>query len=51
MVCTDDRELYMMLHMTRAHGWDRNLDTEYQEEIRGKYNLDPFYSRYTFYTL
>lgn len=51
MVCTDDRELYIMLNMVRAHWWDRNLDIEIQKEIRNKYNLDSFYSKYTFYTL
>lgn len=51
MVCTDDKDLYIMLHMVRAHGWDRNLDPDLQQEVREKYELDPFYSRYTFYTL
>lgn len=51
MVCTDDKDLYVMLHMVRAHGWDRNLDADLQQEIRNKYNLDNFYSKYTFYTL
>lgn len=51
MICTDDRDLYIMLHMVRAHWRDRNLDIDLQEEIRNKYNLDQFYSKYTFYTL
>lgn len=52
LICTDDKELYSMLKMVRAHWRDRNLPQELQEEIRDKYDMqDPFYSRYTFYTL
>lgn len=52
MVCTDDEELYIMLNMVRAHGWDRNLPSEIQEKIRKKYTIDKsFYAKYTFYTL
>jgi len=51
MVCTDDRDLYIMLTMVRAHGRDRNLDPEIQQEIRDKSHVDWFYANYTFYTL
>lgn len=52
MVCTDDTELYTMLIMVRAHGWDRNLPTDLQNEMRKSHNIDTsFYSKYTFYTL
>ncbi len=51
MICTDDEELYIMLHMVRAHWWDRNLNLELQSKVREKYELDPFYAKYTFYTL
>lgn len=52
MVCTDNRDLYIMLNMVRAHGWDRNLSPDIQSELREKYNIDKaFYSKYTFYTL
>lgn len=51
MICTDDKELYIMLCMVRAHGWDRNLAPELQSEVRSKYKTaDSFYSQYTFYT-
>lgn len=51
-ICTDDEELANMLSLVRAHGWDRNLATQYQEEIRTKHNVNSsFYSRYTFYDL
>jgi CDP-6-deoxy-D-xylo-4-hexulose-3-dehydrase len=51
MVCTDDVDLYEQLIMTRAHGWDRNLNKNAQEKIRKKYHVDDFYSKYTFYDL
>lgn len=51
MVCTDDRDLYINLIMTRAHGWDRNLPADIQEEIRTKYGVGGFYAKYAFYTL
>lgn len=51
MICTDDKELYVMLGMVRAHGWDRNLSPELQKEIRTQHNTEnSFYSQYTFYT-
>ena len=51
MVCTDDVEFYDMLIMTRAHGRDRNLSPDRQSAMRDKYQVDGFYSKYTFYTL
>jgi CDP-4-dehydro-6-deoxyglucose reductase, E1 len=51
MICTDDEELYNMLILARAHGWDRNLSSEKQKKIRKKNNTDDFFSRYTFYDL
>lgn len=51
MVCTNNKEVYDMLLMTRAHGWDRNLDSSTQTKIREQYNIDWFYSKYTFYNL
>lgn len=51
MVCTDDRDLYINLVMTRAHWWDRNLPADIQEEIRTQYGVWGFYAKYAFYTL
>jgi CDP-6-deoxy-D-xylo-4-hexulose-3-dehydrase len=51
MICTDDTELYEMLVMTRAHGWDRNLSAERQQAMRSEHQLEDFFARYTFYTL
>src|SRR3989338_7190084 len=51
MVCTDDEKLYEMLLMVRAHGWDRNLYTKSQKQLRKKEKCDDFYAKYTFYDL
>jgi CDP-6-deoxy-D-xylo-4-hexulose-3-dehydrase len=50
-VCTDDKELCDILLMIRAHGWDRNLDESKKNELKQKYNINDFYSPYTFYSL
>lgn len=51
-VVTDDEELLTMLHLVRAHGWDRNLTEDKQLFLRVKHNVNStFYSRYTFYDL
>lgn len=49
LVCTDDKELYEMLLMVRAHGWDRNLDTEKKESLKKIFKINDFFSKYTFY--
>lgn len=51
MICTDDEKLYHMLVMVRAHGWDRNLPSSAQKEIRLTHAVSDFFSRYTFYHL
>jgi len=51
MVSTNDEDLYDMLVMVRAHGWDRNLEKRKQKKLRGKYGIDDFYSKYSFYSL
>jgi CDP-6-deoxy-D-xylo-4-hexulose-3-dehydrase len=51
MVCTDDDELRDYLIMGRAHGWDRNLNLEKQQELRANANINEFYAKYSFYDL
>ncbi|KKR09018.1 MAG: DegT/DnrJ/EryC1/StrS aminotransferase [Parcubacteria group bacterium GW2011_GWA2_39_18] len=51
MICTDDDDLYEIILMIRAHGWDRNLSPESQRKLRQQNNIDDFFSRYTFYDL
>ena len=50
-ICTDDAELAQMLRMVRAHGWDRNLTSGEQMELRARHGMDSFYGKYTFYDL
>lgn len=51
-VCTDDENLWIMLNMVRAHGWDRNLPEKYQKRLRVKFKVSSsFYAKYTFYDL
>ena len=51
MLCTSDDELYNMLKITRANGWDRNLEPEEQAKIRAPYQIDPFRAKYSFFNL
>lgn len=51
LVCTDDEELYSHLIKCRAHGWDRNLKPERQQELRTKAGVDDFFAAYTFHEL
>lgn len=49
MVCTNDKEVYDMLKQLRSHGWDRDLDSDRQEELRKEWGVDDFSALYTFY--
>lgn len=52
MICTDDEELAEMLKISRANGWDRNLNSSQQYKWRKKFNVDSeFQAKYTFYDL
>lgn len=51
MVCTDDDSLRDALVMARAHGWDRNVSSEKQAELRADADIDDFYAKYTFYDI
>jgi len=51
LVCTDDPELDMMIRMTRAHGWDRNVTAEQRRDLRSRWNITDFQGPYTFYAL
>jgi len=48
-VCTDDFDMYRILLSIRSHGWDRDLDVNFQVEKRNQYNVTDFKSLYTFY--
>jgi len=51
MVCTDSEELYHQLLMARSHGWDRSLPEEKRSDLSKEYNVNDFYSKYTFFDL
>ena len=46
---TDDDDFYHTLLMMRSHGWDRDLPSNKQKELREKYNVTNFDSLYNFY--
>lgn len=48
-VCTNDKELSLLITSMRSHGWDRDWPKEVQQEYRKKYNINEFDSLYTFY--
>lgn len=48
-ISTDDKDLYDILVAIRAHGWDRDLDTEKQIELQQNWDVSTFNSLYTFY--
>jgi len=48
-ICTNDFDMYRILLSIRSHGWDRDLDINYQVEVRNKYRVSDFKSLYTFY--
>jgi CDP-6-deoxy-D-xylo-4-hexulose-3-dehydrase len=49
LVSTNDEELYHTLLQLRSHGWDRDLPEWKRDNLREKWNIDPFLSLYTFY--
>lgn len=49
MVCTNDKAVYDVLKQLRSHGWDRDLDSERQQELRKEWGVDDFSALYTFY--
>lgn len=48
-ICTNDEEFYHLLLMMRSHGWDRDLPSNKQNELRSKFNVNEFDSLYHFY--
>jgi len=52
MVCVNNNKLAEMLRIVRANGWDRNLTSEQQIQLRKKFNIkSEFESKYSFYDL
>ncbi len=52
IVVTDNEDLYKMLIMTRAHGWDRNMSPDDQKKTREEHRVsNGLHANYAFYTL
>jgi CDP-6-deoxy-D-xylo-4-hexulose-3-dehydrase len=49
MVSTDDKKLYDLLLMLRAHGWSKDLDKPAHAALTKKYKIDDFHSPFVFY--
>jgi CDP-6-deoxy-D-xylo-4-hexulose-3-dehydrase len=49
MVSTDDKELYDLMLMLRAHGWSKDLDRATHAAFTKKYKIDDFHSPFVFY--
>ena len=49
LICTDDFDYYNILKSMRSHGWDRDLDEGTIKELRGRYGVNEFKSKFTFY--
>ena len=49
MVVTDDTYLYNLMLSLRSHGWGRDVQPEYHEKWKKKYNIDEVRDLYTFY--
>ena len=49
IVSTNDDEMNDLLLSIRSHGWDRDLSSDKQKELRGKNNISDFDAFYTFY--
>lgn len=49
MINTNNLELYRLLLMLRSHGWGKDLDKEYYEQIMNEYNIDLFHQPFTFF--
>jgi CDP-6-deoxy-D-xylo-4-hexulose-3-dehydrase len=49
VISTNDEEIYNTLLQLRSHGWDRDLSTNKQKELRSEWKVTDFSALYTFY--
>jgi CDP-6-deoxy-D-xylo-4-hexulose-3-dehydrase len=49
VISTNDEEIYNTLLQLRSHGWDRDLSSEKQQELRKEWEVSDFSALYTFY--
>lgn len=49
VITTNDKEMYDLLLQLRSHGWDRDLDSEKQKDLRKDWQVEDFAALYTFF--
>lgn len=49
MICTSDFEFLQILTSLRSHGWGRDLDKNYSNNLQKKYEINDFRNMYSFY--
>lgn len=49
MICTNDDALANVIRSVRSHGWDRDLPSDVQRQMRNESGIDDFRALYTFY--
>jgi CDP-6-deoxy-D-xylo-4-hexulose-3-dehydrase len=49
VITTNDKEMYDLLLQLRSHGWDRDLDSEKQKDLRNDWQVEDFAALYTFF--
>lgn len=49
VISTNDEEIYNTLLQLRSHGWDRDLSSEKQTQLRQEWGVSDFSALYTFY--
>jgi CDP-6-deoxy-D-xylo-4-hexulose-3-dehydrase len=49
IISTNDEEIYNTLLQLRSHGWDRDLSSDKQQELRKEWSVSDFSALYTFY--
>ena len=49
MVCTNNNNYMNICKSVRSHGWDRDMDKKYQNNLRAEWKTPDFNAMYTFY--
>jgi CDP-6-deoxy-D-xylo-4-hexulose-3-dehydrase len=49
VICTNDKNIANLLRGLRSHGWDRDMDSDYVNQLRSDNNVSEFNALYTFY--
>lgn len=49
VITTNNEEIYNILLQLRSHGWDRDLSSDKQQELRDEWKVTDFSALYTFY--